>query len=318
MQKALSSSEMLRKIFFIILMISKTLNSVVPRSAKKEDDFDDLTIEMKISRRKEFMDFDDIDYESREMESAETLQTYPVQMMNDIRKFEYYPDADQQQVGVKMVPVYYRVPQQEQQINPSAFFARQLQALSNIPFYQPPAVAMPQMRSMMDVLTSLPSNPMAQATSLMPMMQMTTQSPMMTPEQAMMMMHMSPMMNAMMPQPMKAEPKSQPPVIVHYCPPKSYAPSYTNSYQQKSPYTQHIAIQPQPATPKFISYASPSTSAFESPEKSDNSWISWISKLPLASSNVLSFTNPWFTLFDKLAKVKNALPNLPTFNVIGK
>lgn len=325
---------MLKNIFLLILLISKVSNSVIPRSANKNEDFDDLTIEMKISRRKEFMDFDDIDYESNEMETAEAMQSYPVQMVNDIRKFEYYPDIGQ--VGVKMVPVpmYYRSPQlQDQQLAQSLFLPRQLQSLSSFPFLQPslPQQMPNQMQSLLDILSAMPTEQINQlASSMMPMMKMPTQTPSITSEQAMMMamhgMHLpmgmsmpAKMMEHSPPSMMKAESKSQPPIIVNYCPPKTYAPSFS-SYQKpslpsftKPSYQEHVVLQSHPAQ-RHYTYSAPMTTT----EKPDKSWLNFIQELPAATTKVFSFTNPWFTLFDKLAKVKSALPSLPTFNVIGK
>lgn len=302
-------------------MISKISNSVIPKSSN--NDFDDLTIEMKISRRKEFMDFDDIDYESHEMETSDTI-SYPVQM-NDIRKYEFFP-----QVGVKMVPVIYRTNQEPQITAESLFSPRQMQVAA-MPMMQQ-AMAMPQvpmqMPTLMDMLTMQANQqnyPLASASSIFPMMQMaqlTTQAPAMTADQALYMNMQVPMSMQMPPMAeptAKVETKS-PPIVMNYCPPKSYAPNYMNLYQK--PPHQQISFQPHhdyerkhsgfpqyayPPPPKYYSYVSAPATTTEKPN--NEPWFPWLPSFP---TNTFSFTNPWLSLFDKLSKLK-----LPQFSVIG-
>lgn len=299
-------------------MISKISNSAIPKSSKNND-FDDLTIEMKISRRnKEFMDFDDLEYESNEMETSDTM-SYPVQMMNDIRKYEFFP-----QVGVKMVPIVYNVPNQDTQIAAQSLFSPRQMQVATMPMMQP-AMTMPQipmqMPTLMDMLTMQANqqiNPIASASSMIPIMQMaqmTTQAPAMTADhQAIYMMPMQMPMPIAQPT-IKVETKS-PPIVMNYCPPKPYAPNYMNYVPHKPSY-QPITFQPHhdyerkhfgyfsPPPPKYYSYVSSPVTT----EKPDKPWFPW---LPSFSSDSFSLTNPWFAIFDKLSKLK-----LPSFSIIG-
>lgn len=276
----------------------------------KSDDYEDVKFEMKISRRTEY-DFDDFDYNSKEMRTSESL-IYPVQTSYPSSYPSSYPFMYQmpqmapvaaipQMTSMQNIQNMMEIPQR--MIAPMAMPAMPVQT---IPMMQPATISIPMQVPAIQMSTMQMMSPMMQYQNYQnPLKFMQTSSPLISAAD----------MSHQIMQYAKAQPHQNQNSYPMYMMPKqtyipstpSYTPEVKKIERQPSSIMNHLkwnftpfrSYAPQ-FVQKYASYSNPGNYKYFSPPTTTTT---------TERPNWLSLTNPWVTFYNSYLKEK--LPFIP-------